>query len=123
MKNRDYPVILGLKRNGGFTKAALGYKAPDGGGYDVGIFGLKEEKSKNDIKSCSNSELANTLDGRVYTVLRFTTMESLDDMIHLLQDIKGLWMMEQKGKDNNMEETKMDEISLETRYVKGIAAV
>ena len=44
MKDRNYPVILGLKRNGKSTKACLGIRTKNGASYDVVIMGLKENQ-------------------------------------------------------------------------------
>lgn len=96
MLNRDYPIILGLKRNGKHTKAGIGVKSQMGSGYDVIICGMKEDHP--DIETCSKEELRNSLDGQVYTRLHFCNMEALDDVIRLLQDTKKLWENEQKEK-------------------------
>ena len=69
MKDRNYPVILGLKRNGKPTKACLGIRTKNGASYDVVIMGLKENQP--DINNCTKEELTEALDGRIYTTLRF----------------------------------------------------
>ena len=89
MKDRNYPVILGLKRNGKPTKACLGIRTKNGASYDVVIMGLKENQP--DINNCTKEELTEALDGRIYTTLRFCNMEALDTMIKLLQDTKKMW--------------------------------
>lgn len=55
MKDRNYPVILGLKRNGKPTKACLGIRTKNGASYDVVIMGLKENQP--DINNCTKEEL------------------------------------------------------------------
>lgn len=89
MKDRNYPVILGLKRNGKPTKACLGIRTKNGASYDVVIMGLKENQP--DINNCTKEELTEALDGRIYTTLRFCNIEALDTMIKLLQDTKKMW--------------------------------
>ena len=42
MKDRNYPVILGLKRNGKPTKACLGIRTKNGASYDVVIWDSKK---------------------------------------------------------------------------------
>lgn len=54
MKDRNYPVILGLKRNGKPTKACLGIRTKNGASYDVVIMGLKENQP--DINNCTKSK-------------------------------------------------------------------
>lgn len=54
MKDRNYPVILGLKRNGKPTKACLGIRTKNGASYDVVIMGLKENQP--DINNCTKEE-------------------------------------------------------------------
>ena len=89
MKDRNYPVILGLKRNGKPTKAGLGIRTKNVASYDVVIMGLKENQP--DINNCTKEELTEALDGRIYTTLRFCNIEALDTMIKLLQDTKKMW--------------------------------
>lgn len=89
MKGRNYPVILGLKKDGQPTKACLGIRTKNGTSYDVVIMGLKEDHP--DISNCTKEKLAESLDGRIYTTLRFCNMEVLDTMIKLLQDTKKMW--------------------------------
>lgn len=40
MKDRNYPIIFGTKRNGLPTKVVLGMKSKLGSGYDFMILGL-----------------------------------------------------------------------------------
>ena len=89
MKDRNYPVILGLKKDGKPTKAALGMQVNTGIAYDVMILGLKDDAP--DVKTSTKEELAESLDGRVYTTLRFCNLEALDNMIRLLQDTTKMW--------------------------------
>ena len=97
MKDRNYPVILGLKRNGKPTKAVLGMRVKNGTSYDVMIMGLKDNAP--DIATCTKEELADSLDGRVYTTLRFCNIEALDKMIEILQDTKKMWEIDLKNKE------------------------
>lgn len=99
MKDRNYPVILGLKKDGNPTKAALGMQTKNGTAYDVMIIGVKEDAP--DIETCTKEELAESLDGRVYTTLRFCNLEALDNMIRLLQDTKKMWESDLKNKEND----------------------
>ena len=63
MKDRNYPVILGLKKDGKPTKAALGIRVKNGTAYDVRILGLKDDAP--DGKTSPKEEFADSLDGRV----------------------------------------------------------
>lgn len=100
MKDRNYPVILGLKKDGKPTKIGLGTQVKNGSSYDVMILGLKENAP--DITTCTQKELAEALDGRVYTTLRFCNLESLNSMIELLQNTKKLWEADLKNEENNL---------------------
>lgn len=95
MKDRNYPIILGTKRNGLPTKVGLGIKSKLGSGYDFMILGLNDNYP--DVHTCTKEELGNALDGKLYTTLHFSTIESLDAMIHCLQDTKKLWQAGLEG--------------------------
>ena len=56
MKDRNYPVILGLKKDGKPTKAAMGMQTKNGTAYDVMILGLKDDAP--DVKTSTKEELA-----------------------------------------------------------------
>lgn len=99
MKDRNYPVILGLKNNGKPTKAALGIRVKNGTAYDVMILGPKDNAP--DVKTSTKEEFAESLDGRVYTTLRFCNLEALDNMIELLQDTKKMWESDLKNKEDD----------------------
>ena len=99
MKDRNYPVILGLKNNGKPTKAALGIRVKNGTAYDVMILGRKDDAP--DITACTKEEFAESLDGRVYTTLRFCNLKALDNMIRLLQDTQKLWESDLKNKEDD----------------------
>lgn len=99
MKDRNYPVILGLKNDGKPTKAALGIRVKNGTAYDVMILGLKDDAP--DVKTSTQEEFAESLDGRVYTTLRFCNLEALDNMIRLLQDTKKMWESDLKNKEDD----------------------
>jgi hypothetical protein len=92
MADRNYPIILGNKRDGKPNKLVLGMKSKSMGGYDVMVLGMKDKNSYTD--DCSDKTLADSLDGRVYTTLHFCTMEALDKMIKCLQDTRKLWEKE-----------------------------
>lgn len=98
MKNRNYPIILGTKRNGLPTKVGIGIKSKLGSGYDFMILGLNDEHP--DVNTCTKKELGNALDGRLYATLHFSTLESLDATIRCLQDTKKLWETDLKGDSN-----------------------
>lgn len=99
MKDRNYPVILGLKKDGKPTKAGLGMRVKNGTSYDVMILGLKDDAP--DITTSTKEELAGSIDGRVYTTLRFCNLEALDNMIELLQDTKKMWEADLKNKEDD----------------------
>lgn len=99
MKDRNYPVILGLEKDGKPTKAALGMQVKNGTAYDVMIIGLKEDAP--DIETSTKKELADSLDGRVYATLRFCNLKALDNMIRILQDTKKMWELDLKSKEDN----------------------
>lgn len=90
--DRNYPVILGTKRNGLPTKVGLGMKSKLGSGYDFMILGLHDDHP--DVNTCTKKELGNALDGRLYATLHFSTLESLDTTIRCLQNTKKLWEAE-----------------------------
>ena len=96
MKDRNYPVILGLKNNGKPIKAALGIRVKNGTAYDVMILGLKDDAP--DVKTSTKEEFAESLDG---TTLRFCNLEALDNMIRLLQDTKKMWESDLKNKEDD----------------------
>lgn len=98
MKARNYPIILGTKRNGLPTKVGLGTKSKFGSGYDFMILGLNDDHT--DVNTCSKEELRSALDGRLYTTLHFSTLKSLDATIRCLQNTKKLWETELKGDAN-----------------------
>lgn len=92
MKERNYPIILGTKRNGLPTKVGLGIKSKLGSGYDFIILGLNDNHP--DVNTCPKEELRSALDGRLYATLHFSTLESLDTTIRCLQNTKKLWEAE-----------------------------
>ena len=98
MKDRNYPIILGLKREGKPTKAALGMRVKNGTSYDVMILGLKDDAP--DVTTSTKKELAGYIDGRVYTTLRFCSLEALESMIRLLQDTKKMWKSDLENNGN-----------------------
>ena len=49
----------------------------------------------------TQEEFAESLDGRVYTTLRFCSLEALDNMIRLLQDTKKMWESDLKNKEDD----------------------
>lgn len=98
MKDRNYPIILGTKRNRLPTKVGIGIKSKLGSGYDFMILGLNGDHP--DVNTCTKKELGNALDGRLYATLHFSTLESLDATIRCLQDTKKLWEIELKGDSN-----------------------
>ena len=60
MKERNYPIILGTKRNGLPTKVGLGIKSKLGSGYDFMILGLNDDHP--DVNTCTKKELGNASD-------------------------------------------------------------
>lgn len=69
MKDRNYPVILGLKRNGKPTKACLGIRTKNGASYDVVIMGLKENQP--DINNCTKEELTEGIISKLSIYIKF----------------------------------------------------
>ena len=76
MKNKDYPIILGMTPP---NKQGIGIKSKLGSGYDLYI--LDEDMTHQ------------------YAQLHFCNIEAIDDMIRLLQRTKEIW--EKEEKENN----------------------
>lgn len=76
MKNRNYPIILGMTPP---NKQGIGIKSKLGSGYDVYI--LQDDLSVQ------------------YAWIHFCNVEAIDDMIRLLQRTKELWE-ENSNEDN-----------------------
>ena len=73
MKNRNYPIILGMKPP---NKQGIGIKSKLGSGYDLYI--LESDMSAQ------------------YAQLHFCNIEAIEGMIDLLQRMKELWEREEK---------------------------
>lgn len=73
MKNRQYPIMLGMNPP---TKQGIGIKSKYGAGYDLYIL-------DNDLS-------------RQYAVLHFASEKGIDSMIRLLEDLKKIWDMEER---------------------------
>lgn len=76
MKNRNYPIILGMTPP---NKQGIGIKSKLGSGYDLYI--LDEDMTHQ------------------YAQLHFCNIEAIDRMIDLLQRMKELWE-ENSNEDN-----------------------
>lgn len=111
--SRNYPIILGNKPDGRYTKMMVGAVTPGGHSMDLYILGLKDGAGLDDNTSNWQEEW----DGRIYAQLRFCGMEALDKTIEQLQKMKTEWKQSEQSDSScikNPEEihTQMEDFEL-----------